>query len=85
MKTTIDIPDSLLREAKIVAAREQITLRAVVTRALEEEFTRLGYRDTPQPAWRKSFGTLRDLRGSLARVDTAVAETFEKVDKEDWK
>ena len=35
MKTTVEIPDSLLREAKQYAAKEGISLRTVVERGLE--------------------------------------------------
>ena len=38
MKATIDLPDTLFREAKIRAAREGITMRVIVIRALEQEF-----------------------------------------------
>jgi hypothetical protein len=34
MKTTLDIPDPLLREARTVAARERTTLRALVEQGL---------------------------------------------------
>jgi hypothetical protein len=48
MKTTIEIADSLLREAKRVAAREGTTLRALIEhglrRALAERKRRAGFR-----------------------------------------
>ncbi len=37
MKTTLDLPDDLLAEAKVVAARRRITLRAMVEHALRRE------------------------------------------------
>jgi RecB family exonuclease len=37
MKTTIDIPDRLLRSAKAMAARRGTTLKTIITHALERE------------------------------------------------
>ena len=37
MKTTIDLPDRLLRAAKTMAARRGTTLKALMTHALERE------------------------------------------------
>ncbi len=37
MKTTIELPDDLLRAAKAVAARRGTTLKAILTHALERE------------------------------------------------
>ena len=37
MKTTIELPDPLLREAKALAVRRRTTLKEVVTHALERE------------------------------------------------
>lgn len=37
MKTTIELADGLLRDAKAAAARRGTTLRAVITHALERE------------------------------------------------
>ena len=37
MKTTIELPDTLFREAKAAAVRRRTTLKALVTHALERE------------------------------------------------
>ena len=37
MKTTLDLPDELLIEAKAVAARRRITLKDMVAHALRRE------------------------------------------------
>ncbi len=40
MKTTIDISDSLLQEAKKLSAKRQITLRSLVEQGLREMITK---------------------------------------------
>jgi len=73
MKTTLDITDRLLREAKAVAQREGVTVRSLVERglqlALSERSARKGFRlkdfSVPgqglQPAARElSWEQLRD-------------------------
>ena len=82
MKTTLDIPDPLFREAKMVAAREGITLRAVVTRALQAEFQRSAA-ETPPP-WRRVFGGLQHLRQDSDVINDAIEEAFEHIDKHAW-
>ena len=47
MKTTIELPEALLREAKAMAARRRTTLRAILIHALERE-VRFG--GAPAPA-----------------------------------
>jgi hypothetical protein len=37
MKTTLELPDELLSEAKAAAAKRRITLKELFTRALEKE------------------------------------------------
>lgn len=53
MKTTIDIADPLLRKARKVAAREGVTLKALVERGLRQVVS--------EPASKKPF-RLRDAR-----------------------
>lgn len=40
MKTTLDIPDALIREIKAIAAREGTSMRSVVEDALRHELER---------------------------------------------
>ena len=40
MRTTIELPDELFRELKIVAANQRVTLETLVQRAVENEVIR---------------------------------------------
>lgn len=46
VKTTLELPDALLQKAKGAALQRRITLKALITHALERE---IGYSDTPKP------------------------------------
>ena len=39
MKTTIELPDSIVRKAKVIAAERRTTLRALVVQGLEHVIT----------------------------------------------
>ena len=49
MKTTLDLPDDLLIEAKTLAARRRTTLRALVEAALRREIRPAAAMDNPDP------------------------------------
>lgn len=55
MKTTIDIADSILLEAKRVASREGITVRSMVEAGLRAELAQRGQRAAPFRLRRASF------------------------------
>jgi hypothetical protein len=40
MRTTIDMPDPILRKAKMIASQKKTTLRMVILEALEQSFTK---------------------------------------------
>ena len=84
MKTTLDIPDPLFREAKMVAARDGTTLRAVVTEALEAELKRRGPAGGGSPLPR-AFGGMRHLRDASDDISRSVEAAFEHVDEEAWQ
>jgi hypothetical protein len=49
MKTTLDLPDDLLIEAKTLAARRKTTLRAIVESALRREIRPAAEMENPDP------------------------------------
>lgn len=50
MKTTLDLPDDLLIEAKTLAARRKTTLKAIVEHALRREIQPASQSDNPDPS-----------------------------------
>ncbi|MDX2080314.1 MAG: hypothetical protein SFU53_05975 [Terrimicrobiaceae bacterium] len=81
MKTTLDIPDTVFRQAKATAALRGISLRQLVTEALREKFADPGKPATP--AWMAGFGELADLRQETQAIDAAIRKEFDVLDAED--
>jgi hypothetical protein len=67
MKTTLDISDPLLREARKLAARERTTLRALVEQGLRQVVTEK--RQKAEFRLRKASFKGRGLRAELADAD----------------
>lgn len=80
MKTTVDLPDELLREAKASAAREGISLKEVLTAALRNHLR--GGEKVPrgQEPWRKWFGTVDPKE--VEEIDRVIEKEFERIDLE---
>ena len=80
MKTTLEIPDTLFRRAKSVAAQRGIPFRELVSEALGEKLAAAAAEERP---WMKSFGKLRDLQKENARIDRIIEQEFEQIEPED--
>jgi hypothetical protein len=82
VKTTVEIPDSLFREAKAAAAQQGIPLKELFTEALRD---RLRSKAGAKPRWMKAFGGLRGLHRENKRLDRLIAREFGVIDEEDWR
>lgn len=73
MKTTIEIPDSIARQARLLAAERQITLRALVIQGLEHVISEKQV--TAKDRARKLFAAMDKAPGITAgkRLDRADA------------
>jgi hypothetical protein len=83
MKTTLEIPDPLFREAKAAAAARGQTLKQLVNEALRDK---LAKPDTEaEPGWMKFFGVLREHSDELRKIDAAIECEFERIGDEAWR
>ncbi len=83
MKTTIDIPDELLRLAKARASLRGVSLRQFVTDTLRARLEREEKRArATDPPWMKGFGGLADLAAETARIRGMIEEEFESIEAE---
>jgi hypothetical protein len=80
MKTTLEIPDELFREAKVAAAQRGIPLRELVSEALKDKLA--GAAQSKKP-WMASFGKLSSLRSETAKINRIIEEEFGQIEAED--
>lgn len=80
MKTTLEIPDALLRQAKAAAAVKGIPLGVLVTEALSEKLRPKADGEKP---WLRSFGALRHLHDETERINRIIRDEFETLEPED--
>lgn len=83
MKTTVELPDELLRRAKSVAAARGQTLRRFLTEAMTEKLAARGGKRNSDSGWRAVFG--KAPAGEIRRVDSRIAREFSRVDPREWK
>src|SRR5947208_9158133 len=86
MKTTIELPEALFRRAKSMAVQEGVTLKQLLTEALESRLdTRRGARNgkAAAPRWMRAYGALQHLRHERKAIERAIESEFEKIEPED--
>ena len=81
MKTTLEIPDSIFRRAKSVAAQRGIPLREFVTEAVKDKLASETRLDKP---WVKLAGGLKHLHKETQRINRIIEEEFERIEPENW-
>jgi len=81
MKTTVEIPDSLFRDAKAAAAGRGVSLKTWLTEALQEKL------HTPRHDRRTGWPVPppKLARGEAHRIQSAIDAEFSRIDPEDWK
>jgi hypothetical protein len=81
MKTTLEIPDAIFRQAKSLAAQRGIPLREFVTQAVKDKLAaEPAAREKP---WMAGFGKLKHLRKETERINSIIEAEFERIEAED--
>jgi len=83
MKTTLEIPDSVFRRAKSVAAEQGIPLREFVTEAVKDKLA--ANAKTANKPWVSLIGRLKHLHKETERINRLIDESCEKIDPEMWR
>lgn len=84
VKTTMEIPDALFRQAKARAAERGQSLKAFVTDALQARLTEANEGNIQrQPPWMNGFGQLRHLHAETARIQALIDDEHGAVEADD--
>lgn len=83
MKTTLDLPDSLLQQAIAVAARDGLPLEEFIAGAIQ---WKLSSESAPATKpWMQHFGSLRHLHSETELLNQTIQDEFENVDSHGWQ
>lgn len=86
MKTTVEIPDSLFRQAKTAAAKRGLSLKNFLTEALKEKLAAAPKNAAAvAPPHMNAFGGLRRWHAETRRVQRVIDQEFSRINAEDWK
>jgi hypothetical protein len=83
MKTTLELPDTLVQDAQAVASRIGLPLEAFVAQAIRSKLA--DGSDTPSKPWMKHFGALRHLHSESERIADIISNEFECIDTQAWQ
>ena len=83
MLTTLELPDSLLKQASAMAASKGLPLGVFVADAIQSKL--LAASCAPPKPWMKHFGALRHLHSESVRIAEIIREEFESIDEHAWR
>jgi hypothetical protein len=83
VKTTLELPEDLFRQAKATAALRGESLKELVTAALRAHLDDRPGEASPARGWRSVFG--RAPSEAVDEIDGIVAEELERVDLDAWR
>ncbi len=84
MKTTIELPDRLLKQVRLLARKRGKTLKEVFTEALERIVLETPSLST-RPDWMHCFGAFKDSSAATLEIQKVLDSEFSKINDKDWQ
>ncbi len=84
MKTTIELPDQLLKRAKRFAALRNRTFKDLMIEALRRIVAE-AEQSPLEPEWRRCFGRFRGSQDETREIQSIIERDLSIVDLNDWK
>ncbi|MFP6902288.1 MAG: hypothetical protein VCB81_01375 [Verrucomicrobiia bacterium] len=86
MKTTVEMPDALFRQAKAKAALQGKSMKQFVNEAVQHKVEKTPEENKAQPRWMKGFGVMKKYPGAREELDAIFnAPDFRPIEEEDWE
>jgi hypothetical protein len=83
VKTTVEIPDELFKQAKVLAALEGVSMKQLITESLQQRVMSQSQEAKAEPSWRRAFGAMRSYRKENRHIERLIEQEFEQVEPED--
>lgn len=83
MKTTLEIPDNLLKELKSTVSKNGVSMKEFIVHAIIDRLDRVS--QAKEKPWMKAFGAFKHLKEENKKVMAEIDAEFGKIDPEEWK
>lgn len=83
MKTTIELPDEILRRTKVFAAQNGVSMKSLIVKGLETLLSESESTSGNAPL-QKIFGGMQHRSGETEKISADIEEAFEQIDSELW-
>jgi len=84
MKTTIELPERLLKQVRLLARKRGKSLKEVFTEALQRIVFETPSSST-QPEWMHCFGAFKESSAGTLEIQKVLDSEFSKINNEDWR
>ena len=84
MKTTVELPDQLLKKVKSYASRRKRTFKDVLIEALKRIIAETDQIEI-EPEWKNCFGRFQGSRTETAAIQNIINKELDQINPKEWE